>query len=106
MDVNNDPIVLTAMSPRNAYRGTWQKQAWISKHFSQLTPPVIVCQRKHKQDWAMPNRVLIDDNEQNIKEWIKKGGIGVFYKNHKQAIEELEFVKDMYAASNPVGHSQ
>jgi hypothetical protein len=97
MDRNEDPIVLTAAATRNVYRVTWQKQYWLAKHFQNRPPPSIVCLRSHKKDWAGPGKILIDDHEENISGWIKRGGIGILYKNHKQAIEELQLVKELDA---------
>lgn len=94
MDKNNDPIVITAISTVDPYKGTWQKQYWLWKIFGATCPPVICCLRSHKKDYARKNRILIDDSDQNISEWIKEGGIGVLYRDHKQAIEELKFIAD------------
>lgn len=94
IDKENDPIVITAISTIDPYRGTWQKQFWLMKMFGQMFPPSIVCLRSHKKDYARANRILVDDSEQNISEWIKNGGIGVLYRNHTQAIEELKFIAD------------
>jgi len=40
---------------------------------------LMVCRPKHKQKLAGPGRILVDDSEKNIEQWIAKGGIGIIH---------------------------
>jgi hypothetical protein len=44
----------------------------------------------NKQKYASPNHVLIDDREDIIKEWEKKGGIGILHTSTQNTIEWLK----------------
>jgi hypothetical protein len=45
-----------------------------------------------KQQLAKPNRILIDDREDNIKRWKDKGGIGIHHINSADTIKQLKLL--------------
>ena len=83
-----NPIVLTAASRSNLYRITQQKIHWVHQHLG-VEVPVIVCMRKHKKDYASKESCLIDDNEDNIKEFRLHGGQAILHKSAALTIAEL-----------------
>lgn len=44
------------------------------------TLDLIICPKKDKAFLAGPRRILVDDNEDNIKAWVAAGGVGVHHK--------------------------
>ena len=72
----------------------YDKMKWVEKHFGDV--PVFFgpysCDKhlhcKEKQD------ILIDDRENNIKEWEDAGGIGILHKFNQSTMHELELVID------------
>lgn len=57
-----------------------QKCVWLEKHGITFNP-IIVPGKKLKQQYAAPDKILIDDMEVNIKQWRDKGGIGILHKD-------------------------
>jgi hypothetical protein len=43
-----------------------------------------------KHQYASKNKILIDDRLDTIKNWINKGGIGIYHTSTKQTINELK----------------
>jgi hypothetical protein len=66
---------------------------WLAKNTNWKKSRVNLVMRSHKQKYATtdgkPN-VLIDDYIKNIKEWEKKGGIGVHHTDVSKTIGELK----------------
>jgi hypothetical protein len=67
---------LTGAPSSHAFRE--QKKAWVAKHKGEHYE-TIVLPRKDKQLYAGPGKILIDDNQENIDQWVAKEGIGLFY---------------------------
>ena len=57
-----------------------QKCVWLEKHGITFNP-IIVPGKKLKQNYAAPDKILIDDMEVNINQWRAKGGIGILHKD-------------------------
>ena len=59
------------------------KAAWVQKFVpadgKRMMKQVIICPSADKHYLARPNHVLIDDRENNVKEWIAAGGIGIHH---------------------------
>lgn len=88
---NHSPIILSAIPgpKKEKVRETlFQKQHWLKDR--SIYWPAIFCLRSHKQDYATPNSILIDDDEKNIAEWRKKGGIGILHTSAVESIKELK----------------
>ena len=69
------------------------KFMWCKENYNIYPARINVCYRVEKQYYAAednlePN-VLIDDNAGNIKEWSKKGGIGILHTSASNSIAEL-----------------
>ena len=64
------------------------KSLWVKDHIPGT--PLIFRQAKKKSEFAGPNKILIDDREDNINEWREAGGIGILFTSTGQVINELK----------------
>ncbi len=68
---------------------------------------IIVCRSKDKMLLARPDKILIDDRQENIDAWIKQGGIGILHKgDYADTLKRLndavtEFRRDHPAPAEP-----
>lgn len=70
---------------------TYQKTQWLNRY--NINFPAIFVPGKHlKQNYSGPGKVLIDDTELNIQQWIDKGGIGIYHKSWIRTIDELTHI--------------
>lgn len=91
-----NPYILTAYASWckvNTENSVTGKLSWNEKHTNVSLNKLIIVRRSDKQIYAkttdgVPN-LLIDDFKNNIKEWEKAGGIGIYHKTAKQTIEKL-----------------
>lgn len=70
---------------------TEQKTRWLRNngiHF----PVNIVPGKRHKKTFARLDRILVDDTEKNVVEFIGSGGMAVHHVNVPDTISTLEFV--------------
>ena len=65
-----------------------QKMIWLQKYGITFNP-VLVPGKRLKQDYAAPDRILIDDTEINIRQWKEKGGIGILHKDWETTLTIL-----------------
>lgn len=56
-----------------------QKKQWVAKVFGPQYE-VNVVPRRDKQLWSGPYKVLIDDTDGNIHDWVAKGGHGILHE--------------------------
>lgn len=92
------PHILTAV-PSDPWVFDWQevdrgKRAWYRKHLPEIPQRHIhIVERAQKRDYAMsgsvPN-ILIDDHEQNCKEFTARGGIGIHHVSARVTILKLK----------------
>jgi hypothetical protein len=62
-----------------------QKKIWLDTH--QVTfNPIFVPGKHLKAQYATTTSILIDDDEQNIKDWNAAGGLGVLHRNELSTI--------------------
>lgn len=64
------------------------KKRWVENWLD--GQPAIFCLRSQKQCYAVNGGILIDDAPENIRQWKKKGGIGILHKSAALTITELE----------------
>lgn len=81
-----NPKILSAPSRENESR--LGKRIWINRELPGTK--LILSPAWNKKDYARSNRILIDDNERNVEEWIAAGGKGIIFINTPQTIKELE----------------
>jgi 5'(3')-deoxyribonucleotidase len=90
-----ETFILTAPA-RNPYCLAGKKM-WIQKHFPRLSGKMIIT--KHKYLCAAPDRILIDDNNEQIDKFAQFGGGTIlfpqlFNRNHSLAgVDKVEYVK-------------
>jgi hypothetical protein len=87
-----------------AYGG---KAKWIKKFVPErgmhILRDLIVCHAKSKFLVAGPGRILVDDKEENIREWEAAGGIGILHTgDFKETRQKLrEAVEQIKAGAKP-----
>jgi len=57
-----------------------QKLVWLQTHGITFKPN-FVPGKKHKVEYAAPDKIIIDDTESVIDDWTKAGGIGILHKD-------------------------
>jgi hypothetical protein len=76
-DIDPDFHLLTSPSRNpNCSKG---KMMWVQRHFGWNFRRFIFASAKSKHHCAGPNRILIDDKQSNVEEWIQAGGIGILF---------------------------
>lgn len=65
-----------------------QKEQWAEKHGFKL--PINFSKASEKRHFAKPGHVLIDDNENNVKDWIEDGGIGILHIDLESTLKQLK----------------
>lgn len=88
-------ILLSALpNPNRGFtkEALFGKMDWVDKYLD--GQPAIYCLRSHKRFYAK-NSVLVDDNYENIDEWVKHGGIGILHKDYSSTIKELKAIYNL-----------
>lgn len=75
------------------------KRTWLKNNNVDIKAN-LVPHREDKAKYANKNAILIDDREDNVKEFIDAGGIGVLHKNTEDTIQQLK--KIMENADQPL----
>jgi hypothetical protein len=57
-----------------------QKQVWLQTHGITF-PQNFVPGKRHKKNWASPNRIIIDDTKSIIDDWKEAGGIAIWHQD-------------------------
>lgn len=85
------PNILSAVTSKDD-RCILGKTDWLSRNLDVgLVDRVLLVRRSEKANFASPDSILIDDHEQNIKEFEEAGGIAFLYKNNaKEIIKKLK----------------
>jgi 5'(3')-deoxyribonucleotidase len=73
--------ILTALPRKTTYQAAEdEKRRWAAANFPEATF-VAVQYASQKANHAVPGDVLIDDSPDNIRRWIRAGGVGLLYTN-------------------------
>lgn len=91
--------ILTAVPKRrcSALSPFDEKRDWIRDNLPFIRSANLhICFREHKQLFATlhPHSILIDDNRNNINEWIRAGGIGVQHLSAQLSIKNAMRIHD------------
>lgn len=81
-----EPILLSAPSKENDSR--IGKHDWANRELPGTR--LILRSAEHKKFFAKPNAILIDDRDENIKDWIEAGGIGIHHTSARETIIRLK----------------
>lgn len=81
-----NPTILSAPSSRPESRVA--KYDWVHRELGENVE-VILRSAKNKKEFASPTHILIDDREDNIKDWIESRGIGILHKSTIKTLSEL-----------------
>ena len=81
-----DPDILSAPSKENDSRVA--KHDWVKRELPGAH--LILRSMEHKKDFAAPDAILIDDNEENVNNWEDAGGIAIHHKSTKETIKQLK----------------
>jgi hypothetical protein len=69
------------------------KLKWLKRHgFLNKIPNsniIIVDSARDKKKYAWGNKILVDDYDRNVKEWIGAGGIGIHHTSARDTIKQL-----------------
>ncbi|MDD5651714.1 MAG: hypothetical protein PHF86_15065 [Candidatus Nanoarchaeia archaeon] len=82
---NHNPTILT--SPARSTYSKEGKMLWIARELGKDVPYVF---DRDKFKYATQNSILIDNEDKNIKDWVKYDGIGILHKYPEKTIEELK----------------
>lgn len=85
----HDPILLSA--PSSSIDSSVGKQLWVKRELPSFQ--LILRSAKKKCEFASPTSILIDDKEENIRDWNNAGGIGILHVNTKNTIDQLKVFK-------------
>lgn len=85
----HNPFILTGGAEEANAIGQG-KNAWVQKNLE--IPASKVIHESNKSKYAGPNKILIDDYDKNIKEFIAAGGIGILHNNTNNTISQLESI--------------
>ena len=80
------PSILTSPSREESSR--IGKSLWVKRNMSGI-PVEFGYGANGKAKFSGPNKILIDDREDNISAWKAAGGIGILFKNTEQVKNEL-----------------
>jgi hypothetical protein len=78
-------------------------QGFLPEHGKFAMKELIICAARDKHYLAGANRILIDDRQNNIKDWVDAGGIGIHHNGDFMAtLQKLQDVlKTIAAAPKP-----
>lgn len=87
---------------RNVPTAADDKREWLRYHIDEKTAQEAhLCYRAEKENFCKnPDDILIDDYEINIREWDKKGGMGILFTN----IEDVKKKLDEIMAKNKISN--
>lgn len=85
------PTILS--SPARHENSKTGKIKWIKRELGENIPYIL---EKDKFKYAKPNRILVDDYDKKINDWIQHGGIGIL---HESAADTIKKLKKMFKLS-------
>ena len=80
-----NPTILT--SPSRGDDCPKGKTIWVKRELGDDTPVII---ERDKYKYSGENKILIDDTEKKITDWIDKGGIGILHTSAEDTIKQLK----------------
>lgn len=81
--------ILTALPRKSTYpTAADEKRLWVDRHFGDI-PVVTVQYARQKADLARQHDILIDDSPENVRRWVKAGGLGVVHTDLDSTVAAL-----------------
>jgi hypothetical protein len=87
-DYIKDYDVELLSSPSRSATSRLGKRLWVRNNMPGIK--LTLAQAKHKQNYAAPNHILIDDRKSNIDQWRSQGGIGILHTSASDTINKLK----------------
>lgn len=81
-----NPTLLSAPSREESSK--IGKRIWVKNNLPNTK--LILSPAQYKKRYAGENKILIDDREQNIYDWISSGGIGILHTSTNDTIKQLQ----------------
>jgi hypothetical protein len=81
-----NPTLLSA--PSKKYESRLGKQLWVKNNIPNTK--LILTPASNKKKYSGKNKILIDDREDNIEQWVSVGGIGIHHTSSINSIEQLK----------------
>lgn len=101
---DKDPWILTSVG-RSLHGGPGRKrkkgkELWVERELGKqyLANMIVVPDKRLKADYAKPNAVLVDDEEQNINDFIRAGGMAIHHKTAHTSVTKLKRSENLMAA--------
>jgi len=85
----SDLKILTGLPSSNREESAKNKVSWVRRNLSKNVK-VITTSSKSKKRFAGPSHILIDDRDDNVRDWITAGGIGILHISAAKTIKELK----------------
>ena len=91
-----NPKILTALpglskNDPNEINANKGKKIWVEQNLGEhVLDNLILTTSEEKKKYSSSNKILIDDREKLISQWIQKGGDGIVYKNAMDTISQLK----------------
>jgi 5'(3')-deoxyribonucleotidase len=93
-----DPNYKFLSSPSNSPNCYSGKYRWVDSHFGFIKTSKRLILASDKSDCASEFRLLIDDNDNNVRKWIDAGGLGFLwpqpYNENKHIENKIETLTD------------
>lgn len=80
-----NPTILSA--PTRDPSSKVGKKRWVADNLGSDVPVIL---DKHKEKYAKPGDILIDDRQKNISKWEKAGGVGILHKDTASTLSKLK----------------
>jgi len=85
-------VLLSSPGSHDEHRARFQKRLWVDKHLGRDVP-LILCAAKDKCKFAGKDRVLIDDMNLNIDQWVNHGGHGILHVSAEDSLSQLRQIE-------------
>lgn len=81
----HEPTILTSPSKKEVSKEG--KTKWVERELGKDVPLIF---SRDKFEHASENRILIDDSEKKINNWIEHNGIGILFTNISDVVRQLK----------------
>jgi len=86
--IKNKNVKILSAPARTIPESPRGKHMWVKGNLGNVE--LILRRARDKQDFAKKDAILIDDMDENIKQWKARGGIGILHKSASSTIKKLK----------------